>query len=88
MLNLAKSIELMRGELAENTRKIDQVLKGFPSGDTDGHRRFHEEVIQQMADRRRIRQELLSHLLKASTWAALTSVVYALWKHFRNQFMG
>jgi hypothetical protein len=80
-----EELAALRTELAENTRKTDLILKGFPDGDPDGHRRYHEEVIQQMADRRKLRQELLTHLLKASSWPALFGVCYVLWKYFKTQ---
>jgi hypothetical protein len=88
MQSIAVSMNLIRAELAENTRSIGQILKGFPEGDPDGHRRYHEEVIQQMSERRKLRQEILTHLLKASSWPALAGVCYVLWKYFKSQVTG
>lgn len=84
---LTASVEAMRGELAENTRKTEEVLKGFPLGDPDGHRRYHEEVIQQIADRRKLWQELLTHAVKTSTWLALVGIISVLWSHFKASIM-
>jgi len=82
---LVASVQQVRSELAENTRKTDQILKGFPAGDPDGHRRYHEEVMQQLAERRQLRHELLTHLLKAASWPALAGVCFVLWKYFKAQ---
>jgi hypothetical protein len=82
-----QELAALREELAENTRKTDLILKGFPQGDPDGHRRYHEEVMQQMAERRKLRQELLTHLLKASSWPALVGVCYVLWRYFKTQLL-
>lgn len=67
-------------ELSEQVKHLRTT--GFPEGDAEGHRRYHEEVMQAMADRRRLRQELTTHLLKTSSWAALAGVLWALWEHF------
>lgn len=85
---LTASVDAMRGELADNTRKTEDVLKGFPQGDPDGHRRYHEEVIQKMADNRKLRQELVVHLAKTSSWLAFVGVLTALYQHFKAQILG
>lgn len=86
--NLTDQVAAMRDELADNTRKTDQILKGFPQGDPDGHRRYHEEVIQKMADNRKLRQELVMHLAKTSSWLAFVGVLTAVYHHFKSQIMG
>ncbi|WP_136414410.1 hypothetical protein [Herbaspirillum sp. ST 5-3] len=86
--DLSDQISAMRGELADNTRKTDQILKGFPQGDPDGHRRYHEEVIQKMADNRKLRQDLITHLAKTGSWLAFAGVVTILFKYFKAQILG
>ena len=85
METIATSLELIRTELSENTRSISQILKGFPESDPDGHRRYHEEVLLQMSERRKFRQEIMTHLAKASAWPALLAITYAVWQWFRSQ---
>jgi len=60
--------------IAQLTEEVQRLREGFPEADADGHRRYHEEIMQAMADRRRLRQELITHLLKTSSWAALAQV--------------
>lgn len=78
-----ESFSHLRDELHENTRKTDRILKAFPNDDTDGHRSYHEEIIQSMADKRKLRQELITHLLKTSSWAALVGACIALATYFK-----
>ena len=47
------------------------VKTGFPGGDYDGHRRYHELIIEREEQRQIIRREVITHLLKGSTWVAL-----------------
>ncbi|WP_059415630.1 MULTISPECIES: hypothetical protein [Cupriavidus] len=74
--------------IAELTEEVRRLRTGFPEGDSDGHRRYHEEIMQAMADRRKLRQELITHLLKTSSWAALAGVLWALWEHFISKIKG
>lgn len=85
MKELILSVNLLRQEVADNTRKTEQILKGFADSDPEGHRRYHEEVMQAMADRRKLRQEILTHLLKTSAWAALAGICFVLWKYLKSQ---
>ena len=74
-----------RLNLLEN--KIDTVLKehintAFPGGDSDGHRRAHDTMINMMEERRRmyasIREKTLSGLIWGGLawlgWAVLTKI--------------
>lgn len=72
----------IREELAENTRKTDQVLKAFPGGDCEGHRRYHEGVIEWQDLRNKLVREALIKVAGASGVGAFGWVAYALWKSF------
>ena len=74
--------------IADLTEEVRRLRTGFPQDDADGHRRYHEEIMQAMADRRKLRQELIAHLLKTSSWAALAGVLWALWEHFISKVKG
>ncbi|MGE8632106.1 MAG: hypothetical protein ACN6P8_01215 [Achromobacter piechaudii] len=50
------------------------VKTGFPGGDYDGHRRYHELVIEREEQRKQFWQGLLLHIAKTSTWAMLAGV--------------
>lgn len=50
------------------------VKTGFPGGDYDGHRRYHELVIEREEQRRQFWQGILLHLAKTGTWAMLAGL--------------
>lgn len=72
----------IRDELAANTRKTDQLLAAFPAGDIEGHRRYHEAVIEWRELRNKMVKEALIHAAKAGSLGALGWVGYAVWKSF------
>ena len=70
-------------ELADNTRKTDQVLNGFPGGDTDGHRRYHENVIEWQELRNRVVRDALVQAGKAGVLGGLGWLAYAIWQSIK-----
>lgn len=60
------------------------VKTGFPDGDYDGHRRYHELLIEREEQRRQIRREVITHLIKGSTWAALGGLLVMLLKNAKD----
>lgn len=77
------SINELRQEVRDSKAAIESIFKAFPEGDIGGHCRYHEEIIQSMVDRRKLRQELISHLVKSSTWAALIGAAIVLWQYLK-----
>lgn len=83
MLNEIRNSQAdMRIELAANTRKTEQILNAFPAGDTDGHRRYHESVIEWRELRNKVVRECLVKAAQATTLGALGWVALAIWKSF------
>jgi hypothetical protein len=72
----------IRDELTENTRKTNQLLQAFPSGDIDGHRRYHESVIEWRELRNKMVREALIHAAKAGSLGAMGWLAYAVWQSF------
>ncbi|ATQ78271.1 hypothetical protein CR152_30005 [Massilia violaceinigra] len=66
--------------LADNTRKTEQILTAFPSGDTDGHRRYHEAVIEWRELRNRLVREALIKVTQAGALAGAGWVALAMWQ--------
>ncbi|MGX9693786.1 hypothetical protein ACTJNK_25855 [Achromobacter anxifer] len=60
------------------------VKTGFPGGDYDGHRRYHELIIEREEQRQQIRREVITHLIKGSTWAALGGLAWMLIKNLKE----
>ncbi|MDR3427908.1 hypothetical protein [Silvimonas sp.] len=81
---LLEEIRRLNAKVDENTRITSEIRDGFPGGDADGHRRYHEEVIEQMAEHRKLRKELITHLVKTSTWVALSGAAWTMWKALQS----
>lgn len=68
--------------LASHT-KIDEenfrsIMKAFPNGEIDGHRRYHQSIIDWYELRNRVIRECLVHILKAGAIGALVWVGWTL----------
>lgn len=72
-----------RAELAANTRKTEQLINAFPAGDTDGHRRYHETVIEWRELRNKLVREALIKVAQAGSLAAFGWVALAIWQSFK-----
>lgn len=70
-------------ELAENTRKTNQILQAFPAGDIDGHRRYHESVIEWRELRNKMVREALIKVAQAGSVAAFGWLALAIWQSFK-----
>lgn len=63
--------------LEEVSVKVDKVLLGFPEGDPESHRRFHEAVIEQAKAREKFWREISLKLVEKGIWAAMIFLVAA-----------
>lgn len=64
--NLSVSAEHQR----EVNERLDALQRAFPGGDPEGHRRFHEALIEQAAERAKFWRELRGKLMERGIWAA------------------
>lgn len=69
--------------LADNTAKTEKLLQAFPGGDCDGHRRYHESVIEWQELRNKLVREALIKAAQATTLGALGWVALAVWQSFK-----
>lgn len=73
----------IRDELAANTRKTEQILRAFPGEDTDGHRRYHEAVIEWRELRNKMVREALIKVAQGGALAGAGWVALAMWQAFK-----
>lgn len=78
--DLLDEVRQLRAEVAENTRITGEIRDGFPGGDPDGHRRYHEDVIEWAAKRKKFWGEMLTHAAKTSFVTAMGGILWALLK--------
>lgn len=60
-------------------KKIDTVIAAFPNGDFEGHRRYHETMIEMLTERRRLRQAIQEKTISGLIWAGLVGIGVAVW---------
>jgi hypothetical protein len=93
---LAEMLSGMHELHLENGRKIDAIIErnqqadavvarlvaGFPDGDAEAHRRYHEAVIERIELRNKIVREALVKVAGSGALAGLAWLAYAVWQAF------
>ena len=81
------NVSQLRTELADGAaeQKADLqavLVRAFPEGDADGHRRHHEAVIQAAKDKAEFWKTMRTELGKYGLVAFWAWALYALWQAF------
>lgn len=75
-------------ELAERVGilevQVDGLVKAFPGADIDGHRRYHQALIDEIEDRRKLRRAVIEKLASGGAWAALVFIALAVWQYAKD----
>jgi hypothetical protein len=79
------SLEVLEKDLKVVIERVDDLAKGFPGGDWEGHRHFHEELIKKMEARTALYQELRVQLVTKGLWALLVLVGVAVWQYVKGK---
>jgi hypothetical protein len=93
---IAEMLKGMHELHLENGRKIDAIiernvladeaiaklLRGFPDGDAEAHRRYHEAVIERIELRNKIIREALVKVAGSGFLAGAAWLAYAAWQAF------
>lgn len=96
---LAEMLGGMHELQIENGRKIDAIIErnqqadariaklvaGFPDGDADAHRRYHEAIIERIELRNKIVREALIKVAGSGFLAGAAWLAYAIWQGFIAQ---
>jgi len=61
--------------------KLDRVAGAFPASDFEGHRRYHETMIEMLAERRRLRIAIQEKTISGAIWAGIVFLGVASWKY-------
>lgn len=78
-------LSVVERDNSEILGKLDSLMLGFPGGDMDGHRRYHEGVIEWQETRSRLVRAALEKVVGAGAVAGTAWVLYALWVAFRME---
>lgn len=63
--------------------KVEMMSAAFPGGDTDGHRRYHEAVIERIELRNKLIREALVKVAQAGAVAGAGWLMLAIWEAFK-----
>lgn len=80
------SIETVEKKVNVLFERVDDLVKGFPEGDWDGHRRYHEAVILKIESRAKFYDDLRAELAKKGLWALIIGVATAVWFYLKSKF--
>lgn len=58
----------------------DLVTTAFPAGDAEGHRRYHDLIIQKTEETRRLRIAIQEKTISALIWSVVVAGGALLWK--------
>lgn len=74
--------------LAAIEEKLDGVAGAFPGSDFDGHRRYHETIVEMLAERRRLRQAIQEKTISGLVWMMIVGIGLAVWNQILNLIHG
>lgn len=73
---------LERLEAVETEVKV--LRTAFPTGDVDGHRRYHELMIEEIEEKRRLRRAVVEKSISGLVWAGMVGIGVALWHYLKQ----
>lgn len=83
------SIQQLSGKLDLHIANEGDLLSdAFPNSDTEGHKRYHQAVIESMETRNRLVREILVKAGSAGLLVGLGWLAYAVWAWFKIEVNG
>ena len=83
-LRLDEHAKTEANQLNARFDKLEALLKsGFPGGDPDEHRRYHDEVIDFMRERRELWRAIREKTLTALLWSGLLTLGSAIYHYIK-----
>jgi hypothetical protein len=82
-LELMASIDQLNFKSVKSEAAITRLLSGFPADDVEGHRRYHESVIEWRELRNKLVREALTKMVGAGALAAIGWLGLAFWQAFK-----
>lgn len=77
------NFDTLSAKVTQHDGATTRLLTAFPANDVDGHRRYHESVIEWRELRNKMVREALTTMVGASAIAALGWLVLAFWQAFK-----
>jgi hypothetical protein len=82
-LDLQASMEELKAESSQHKAAYARLLGGFPADDIEGHRRYHESVIEWRELRNKLVREALTKMVGAGVLAGFGWLALAFWQAFK-----
>lgn len=60
----------------------------FPNGDHAGHCRYHQIMIEQIEERRRLRRAVMEKSIAGLVWGGIVFLALAAWHYIKTQIKG
>lgn len=80
---LAQFLTELRDTQRDIIQRLDSIARGFPAGDYEGHRRYHEAVIERMELRNKLVRSALEKVVQAGALSAFGWLAVAMWQYFK-----
>lgn len=65
-------------------QEIINIKKAFPDGDMEGHRRYHETMIEMLQERRRLRAAIQEKTISALIWVCIVAAAGGIWHSMKD----
>lgn len=65
--------------------RINHLTTAFPNGDIPGHRLYHELMIEEIADRKRLIKAIKEKALSSLVWSALVALGLMAWHEIQRR---
>lgn len=59
--------------------RVEALEAAFPGGDLPGHCRAHQALIDDVENRKKLRQAIAEKTISGLVWSAILGIAYALW---------
>jgi hypothetical protein len=82
-LELMATIDALNVKTVKSEAAITRLLSGFPADDVEGHRRYHESVIEWRELRNKLVREALTKMVGAGALVAIGWLGMAFWQAFK-----
>lgn len=66
--------------------RVAKIEEAFPSKDFAGHARYHQSIIDDFLESKRIRAAVIEQVIKGSVWGLLAAAAGAAWTFMKDHF--
>ncbi len=81
---LTKLDDIEKENLA-NKNQIENIVKAFPNNDYEGHRRYHQTLIDILEEKRKLRIAIQEKTLSGLIWWLLIFFGLSAWEYIKSK---